>query len=198
MEFDDFKQTWKQQETPENLDHTQEQLLMLLNNKVISFEEQIKARDRREIFAAILVTVIFGVFFFVLPSIWQKTGSAIIVFSGILIGYKIKTAQRESIKQETDPDTSLRNHLSHELQWMRQQKRLLKTVIWWYVLPLVIGIILFAIGFEGLIFKLVYIGVVILLGIGVLWLNKYAVEKKHNPIIEELREALSFIENSKK
>lgn len=196
IEFNDLKQTWHRQEASENLDYSQEQLLMLLNNKIVSFKEQIRSRDRREILAAILVIIVFGVFFFVMPSIWQKVGSAIIVISGSYSWYKLKAVQRKAIKQEPDFDTTLPDHLKHELQWLEKQRKLLKIVAWWYILPIALGLILFAIGFERVIFKFVYIACVVLLGIGILMLNQNAVRKRFDPLIDKLREALSFMKHS--
>ncbi len=197
MEFEELKHTWHQQKINEDLDYSREELLMLLNNKVVSFEEQIKSRDRREIIAVIIVVVLFSIFFFMTPSAWQKVASAIIILSGFFIWYKLKTAQRKRLANEPEFDHSLYDHLYNELKWLKKQKNMIEQVAWWYILPIALGLIVFAMGFEWIIFKFAYIGVVILIGVVIWRLNQRVVKKKFNPLIDELQEAISAIEDSK-
>ncbi|MDZ7680373.1 MAG: hypothetical protein U5J63_01370 [Fodinibius sp.] len=48
MELNELKNVWKQQEVPNKKEYSKSELMMLINNKMISLEEQIKSRDRLE------------------------------------------------------------------------------------------------------------------------------------------------------
>lgn len=197
MELNELKNIWNRQEIEDDMDYSREELLMLLNNNMVSFEEKIKSRDRREIIAALIVISVFGAIFFITPFVWQKVGSGIIILAGFYIWYKLKKAQRKKLESKPTFDHTLRDHLEDELQWVKKQKRMIEQVAWWYIVPISLGLIVFALSF-GIIFKITYIILVVLLGAGIWKLNQRAVAQKFNPLIEELQDAISVIENSNK
>lgn len=198
MELDEMKHIWKNQQIENGMDYSNQELLMLINNKSIAFEEQIKARDRREIVVAIIVALFFGVFFFFMPSVWQKVGSGIIVLSCILIGYKLRSVRRQSVANEPNHDHSVHQHLLCELRWVKSQKQLLQNVVWWYICPLALGLIVFAFGFQAGIFKVLYIIMVIAMSAATWYLNKRAVNKRFEPLIKHLKKGISAIDGEKK
>jgi Mg/Co/Ni transporter MgtE len=95
MELDELKSIWwKKQKVEEQEYLSKEQLVMMLNNKMISFDEEIKKRDWREIGTAIVMSVICGVLLFILDSIWFKLSCVTIILASGLISYKLWAARR--------------------------------------------------------------------------------------------------------
>src|SRR5699024_7242909 len=198
MELEELSNIWKSQKISSEREYSKQALLMILNNKTISFEEQIKSRDRFEIIAAIVVIISFGVILFITPSVWQKTGCGIIILSAFWVWYKFKSVQHIAIEDEPDCNHNMYNHLQQELHWVKKQKTLLENVLWWYVLPFMTGLVIFALGFSNRMVKIFYIIGIIILG-SVIWiLNHRAIIKRFNPFIEELEDAISVIEEPNK
>ena len=199
MEIDDLKQVWKQQKRSPDLEYSQSELLMLVNNKMISFEKDIRTRDRRELIACAIVAAASIFYFFSSPSIWMKSGSVFIVLSCMLIGYRLIKAQPSESRDEPSYNHSISHHLQSELENVRNQKRMLTNVAWWYIGPICTGIILFSIGFAiPLVYKLIYIVVVVAMGIGIWYLNQKAVTDLLDPLITDIQESLEFLESQHK
>jgi len=114
----------------------------------------------------------------------------------MLIWYKLKSTQHQSFGENApSPDRPMKEYLNLEIRNIKKQKRLLKNIAWWYILPIGTGLFLFAMGFDtGLTAKIVYIGIVILLGAFVWWINQRAVKRKFDPLIDEIKEAIEFVE----
>lgn len=196
MELEELKVIWKKQETDKQEQLTKEQLVMMLNNKLISFDEKIKKRDWLEIAVALVTALICAVLLFYVQSIWYQLGCLSLIFASAVIIYKLQSAKSNAADQYLGADRSFGEHLKEELQKMKTQRKLLKSVLWWYLLPIFLGIVFFVIGFEQrLLYKIVYL-VAIVMVYGYIWkLNQDAVAEKINPIIDDIQEAIDFIEN---
>jgi len=195
MELDTLKRIWKKQKGRRNYEYSRSELIMFINNKMISFEEKIRSRDRLEIIACIVIIICFGITFFTTESIWKQVGSGAIILSGIFIWYKLKSTQAQTINHEPSPDRPMREYLELELQSIRKQKKLLRNVAWWYILPMDVGLFLFTLGFNsGLITKLIYLAVVVLFSIFVWKINQRAAKRKFDPLLREINEAIQFVE----
>jgi Flp pilus assembly protein TadB len=195
MELNELKHTWENQHNDLN-DYTRSELVTIVNNKLSTIEQQIKSRDRREIIACVIMIIFFSFVFFTANSVWHQAGSMVIILSAFFIWFKLKTAQRQALDQERSANRSLREHLKFELQMLREQKKLLKDVVWWYILPLCIGLILFAISF-GLLARIIYIAVVVLVGLALWKINRRAAKREFDPILKEIKEALRSLDEDK-
>jgi Flp pilus assembly protein TadB len=197
MELDELKSIWwKKQKVEEQEYLSKEQLVMMLNNKMISFDEEIKKRDWREIGTAIVMSVICGVLLFILDSIWFKLSCVTIILASGLISYKLWAARRTEEGEELNPNVSFKKHLCIEMQKVKAQKKLLKSVLWWYLLPLFIGYLFFMIGFN--FYWFITAGFVIfgLVLYAYIWkLNQDAVSKYIDPMITDIKNAIQFIEH---
>lgn len=196
MELEELKKIWKKQEANEQEYLTREQLVVMLNNKLISFDEKIQKRDWLEIAAALITVAVCGVTLFYTQSIWFRLGClTLIIASGIII-FKLKSAHSKESNKKIKADKTFEEHLADELHKMKAQKRLLQSVLSWYLLPIFIGIVFFVIGFEQqLLYKVVYLTAVVIL-YGYIWkLNQDAVSSKIDPIISDIEEAIEFLEN---
>lgn len=194
MELDELKNIWHKQHVRNDMQYSRSEMLMLINNKMISFEQQIKARDRREIGACILVIIIFAIFLYFAPSLLAKLGCGVIIFSAGFIWYKLKSAQNKFVGNHRNPDHTLDEHLKLELNKVKAQKKLLQTVAQWYIAPIGIGLLLFTAGSHwGNMAKIIYMSTVVIFGIAIWWWNQRTVAKRFDPLIEELKHSIQFI-----
>ncbi len=199
MELDELKHIWKQQEIEDEMEYSQSELMVLINNKMLSLEKEIKSRDRLEIIACAMIVLFFGYILFTSSSMWTQIGSATLVLAGIFIAYKLKSAQIKRKDESAQYDHSMQEHLSWELQQLRRQKKLLKNVAWWYIAPIVVGLLFFTMGSEmGLVIQVVYMGGVLAFSGFVWYLNQRTVKKKFEPLIKEIREAIKSLKETDK
>lgn len=198
MEIDEMQKIWRQQKMDINQDYSQSEIMMLINNKMLALEKEIKSRDRLEIIACIFLIVVFGYYLLYSSSIWIKAGSAVIIFSSIFIWYTLKKNQIKKIKTPELADHSLKNHLKKELERVKRQKKLSQNIGWWYIAPITFGLILITIGFEtGLLFQISYMALVFIVALVVWRYNQNTVKHKYDPLISEIREAIDSITDTK-
>ena len=180
------------------MEYSNQELLMLINNKMISFDKDIHSRDWLELAAGVIVMLFFGYQFFTASSLWTMTGSAVLVFSCLFIAYKLLRAKAGNHQEREACDRGISTHLRAELQKVKRQKKLLQSVLWWYIAPICAGLLIYAAGFNGsTVFKAVYMIIVILMGIGIWYMNQKAVVQKFDPLIDEIRQSLEFLEAEK-
>ncbi|MDZ7771158.1 MAG: hypothetical protein U5K31_00160 [Balneolaceae bacterium] len=194
MELDELKDIWKQQKAAAGANYSRSELLMLINNRMISFEERIRSRDRLEVLACIAVIIFFGAYFFVTESLLQQVGSVVLVSGALLVWYRLKTTDVHKTEDRPMVDLPMAVHLERELRRVREQKKLLGSIAWWYILPLTVGLLIFALGFQsGWAFKAGYITLVLAMGGWVWKRNRDTVRRKFAPLEKELEEAMEFI-----
>lgn len=195
MELEELRKVWKRQETRGETEYSRPELLMLINNRVIAMEREIRARDRREILGCILVIASFGTLFFSTTSIWQQLGCMVLVMAGFVVWYKLKAAQPVAQEQEASYNRPMKEHLRLELERAGRQRRLLNSVGSWYVLPFTLGLLLFTAGFDSSLgFKAGYAAFVLILGGWVWKMNRDTARARFDPLIRELSEAIEFVE----
>lgn len=197
MELDQLKQIWEDPKNGENMSYTQSELLRLTKTKMSSLEHNIIQRDRYEIIACLILIISFGYIAFTAKSGWIQSGSLIMIVSGFFIWYKLKSIQNRLTGNGPSPDLPMSEYLKLELQLMIRQKSLLKNIMWWYILPIGSGLSLIIVGIDiGPVVKLVYAGIVMVLGIFVWALNQKAVKDTFDPLICEIKEAIRFVDKS--
>ena len=196
MDLNELKNVWKQQDRDTGDQLSKSELMMMINNKMISLEENIKARDRLEIIVAIAVMIVFALWGVSAETVWTQAGCAVIVGSAGFIWYKLKRTQRASFDSRTNPHHSMREHLNGELQSVRQQKKMLQSVAWWYLSPIWVGLLLITLGFsQGIVYKVGYMIAVSILYVWIWRKNQQQVEGKFSPLEEEIKEAIASIED---
>lgn len=199
MDLEEMKQIWKRQRKSEKEMLTTEQLILLLNNKLISMDEKIRKRDWLEISVAAVTALVCGIILFYTDSFWYRMGCLSLIGASILITYKLQKARSQDAAHDIQANQPFRKHLREELCKMRAQEKLLKSVLWWYLLPIFIGLLFFVIGFEEPLWgKTVYLTIVVIVYAYIWWLNQRAVTKSISPLIKELKEAIAFINHKNK
>ena len=139
MNDDELKKLWQQQPLREPAPSAA-QLISAMQSKTTLLRRCLDARDLRELLACAFVIIVFGYFYFtVYREPISRLGVLIIIGSTIFIAWKIVHARRTT--PPAPPGATIVESLRAELNSVRAQSRLLGSVLWWYLLPLAIGLL---------------------------------------------------------
>lgn len=200
MNLDEAKDLWSSANEPDTESMSaqtlsESELLRLVKEKADAFDTRIRRRDLLESVAAAAVFLFFGWLAWHDPSPLVRTGALIIMGGSALIYWKLRHART----RHADPslDRPVADVLRTERAKVDEQIRLLETVLWWYIAPLLLGLLLVTVGDNGgSTFTLVY-GTVILAGAaGIYVLNQRAVKNDLRPRREELTRLLEQVEGT--
>jgi Flp pilus assembly protein TadB len=189
MDENTLKQLWLDSDKEQRIEINSEKLLATINQKLLNMDKLVNRRDRLEIFVAICMIPLFVWWLLMVPQILAKIGAAIIIGGCLLVILKLVSARRVNVKEEIASAT--KNHLMVSLQRVRNQIKLLNTVLWWYFLPFFIGVICFFYSYSiTLISKAVYTIIVAALYGYIYYLNKRALKKHLKPLENNIQKAL--------
>jgi hypothetical protein len=169
MKLDDAMREWQASELPGDRP-IDDALIARVRTDALALDEQVRRRDRREILAALIVSL-----FFLLPLF---TGSAVTRLGALLAvagcALIVVMLRRARVRHPAGrPDQSLAAFIDAERARLDAQVRLLESVLWWYVVPLALGAVLIVVGGMGITWaSLVYGLVVILTGAFIVRLNQ--------------------------
>lgn len=189
MEESELKFLWKSVSNFEIVTFEKELLNQEVRQHVRSFNKKILVRDIVEIGVAVMI-IPMGVFIaYLLPNFFIRTGAILLIPSALLIIYKILKARR--FKKPGQHFISNQEYLENNLVYYQNQKQLLGSVLYWYILPPGICALLILTGLDLPAMKFYYVlSITIGLGYIVYWLNKVTISKKIDPLIKRLEEEL--------
>ncbi len=195
MKLDDLKQDWQQtinsSPVPDNLT----EVITMLDQQTTKIDKEIKRRDVLEISIAILLIPVW--FFGLWHSVgtMQTSGYLIAIIACIYIPYKLINAKKVTAVKTS----SIKAFLEREQQKVKQQKQLLESIVWWYLAPLGLSIVLITLGAtvneSGVPhlsdFLVQYYACLGLLLVGTYLLNKRAAKKKFAPLLQNIEQRLA-------
>jgi CubicO group peptidase (beta-lactamase class C family) len=198
MNFEDLQKSWQAQDAGRKITIDADLLLKEVRHNQRRFRRTIFWRDVREVgTAAVLVPVFIAAG---LKISWTLHLCAL----GCLVvgGYLLVDRWRQKSKTP-DLHGSLKDCAATSLADINHQIWLLKNVLWWYLLPIFIPIMIFF-GWVAwqvpapVIVKITRLlpqtGFVVLLYAGIYWLNQFAVKKSLEPRRQELEKLLKEID----
>lgn len=189
----ELKNIWQNSPQKEIIKFEKSKLLIDLNYGLTKFEKSIKNRNGMEILAAIFVFAVFAYYAYYYTQPLAKIGAILICLASVFIVYKLKHVQK--LKKPTDFSLSLKEQLKESLIYITQEKKLLENILYWYLLPLSFGMIVFALGLNKSIDRLlIELFFLIALNIGVFILNKLTVKKKFTPLINDINLSIKELE----
>src|SRR2546423_4689011 len=193
MNDDELKKLWQQQPL-RNPDISALQLISAMQNKTTLLRRCLEARDVRELVACAVVIIIFGCFYFTLyHEPISRLGDLIIIASTIFIGWKIVHTRRTT--PPAPPGATIVESLRAELNPVSAQSRLLGSVLWWYLLPPTIGLLIATWGRPiNLHAKIVSTLVYFAIDAFIYWLNQWARCKQLLPLEGQLQSLLHSAE----
>jgi len=157
---------------------------------------KIRLRDWMETLVAIPMMLILGI---VAWPLWiagfalSALSAALLAAAGPLVALRLGRARRLFPAQESD--LPLLAFLRRARGALVHQRRMLASVLWWYIGPLLLGAFGLFFGIRGLHWhSLAYLVVVLLVGFGVERLNRFAVRNQIEPAITALDEQIRRLE----
>jgi hypothetical protein len=189
MNDDALKKLWQEQKIQsEPLPSDSEQIAQM-KQKMKTFDKHIFWRDVREVGVCILILPIFVLFLLHSPTVLAQVGCWIVILSALFIAGRLIHARRRV--PAASPTATLRETLRTEIEKVEVQIRLLRSVLWWYVLPIIIGADLFFVGVNRKpVDDAVYLSVTAALSAFLYWINLRAVKTYLLPMKKELEAAL--------
>jgi len=137
---DELKKLWRQQPLRKP-GVSPEQLVSALQKQTSQLRRALNARDIRELVACGLVIIIFGIFYFtVYRTPVSRLGDLIVIGGAIFIAWNIVHTRRTT--PPAPPGATVIEALRAEQNSVRAQSRLLGSVLWWYLLPGFIGVVI--------------------------------------------------------
>lgn len=192
MNDQELKQLWQQQQLAPPQGQADRDLPVAMVKRMKQFWRSIFWRDVREVAACIFVAGAFLPDLFRASSGLTKAGCLVLVISAVFIGCRLVFSKRRGDRLLASG--SIRDHLLDERRELEVQIHLLRTVLWWYILPIYIGSVMVVMGREsGLGFKVSFAIIYAVVCAGIWWLNQYAVKKSLLPLKKELDQTLQEI-----
>ncbi len=187
----EMKNLWKAQLVPPPA-ASNEAMILAVRKKMKKFDSSIFWRDMREFGASLFVLYWFGYRLLphekALPAL-ALAGQAIIVLSCLFIDAKLLYARRK--RRPQTGIFSVRESLVAECEKVDRQIRMLNSVLWWYILPILLGCVLFFCGMNpdpaG---RIGYTVGCMVLGAVLWWVNRYAARHSLEPIKTELQKTI--------
>lgn len=193
MELDGLKKTWQNRPMDVLPERPADEMVSSIKARLKKLNRTVFWRDVMEIGCSLGLILFFGKMIWAVRGATSRIGAAVIIAGLILIIAKLRGARRKEKKNE--PAVSLKEFLSAERAGIDAQIRLLRSVLWWYIGPPILGANLFFVGTRGLsLASLGYLIATLTLAAFIYWLNLTAVKKKLLPLREELDRLLHGLE----
>ncbi len=189
MNDDALKQLWQSQKisAPPSLPDAEQ--IARARRGMKRFERVIFWRDFSEVLVCGLTVIYFSLKLFQGYSVTTQVGCWIWILSASFIACNLVLSKRRV--PAADFAASMEDSIRTEIRKVDVQIRLLRSVLWWYLLPIALGANLFytdghALGWADIGYFLVTLGV----NIFIWWLNQRAVKRKLLPMKAELEALL--------
>jgi hypothetical protein len=196
MRFDDLRPAWQEQNDHLLSPEDREAMIARVCRRVERVGGAVLRRDVTETIAAVVVIIFFGQYFYGAPNdyVVSKFGAGFLVCWALFIIFKMHRTR--TIQRPASLDASVYEFCRVEMERLDRQIQLLRSVLWWYIAPAIIGANVMFIGMAGLgAASLAYGIATLMLACGIYWLNMRAVAKNLLPLRNELANLLSQLED---
>ncbi len=199
MNFDDMQKAWQSQDPGAKVTINADLLLKEVKRNQRQFRATIFWRDVREVGVSFLMTL-----FFLGWSIqWHWWSLYLLSFGCFFVGAFFLVDRRIQRRKQPVHKDSLQACIENSLFQVNHQIWLLKNVLWWYLLPILIGLggviaqTVWSFRGQGLT-TMITVGATYLITYGftygfVYWINQRAVRKQLDPRRQELETLLASL-----
>jgi len=201
MTFDELQKTWQSPDSNPSLTINSEILLREVRSNKEHFQSTVFWRDIREGGIA-FVLFIFFLYHGLKMNVWSLV---LLALSCLFITVFLVVDRVSQIRKAPSHNETLTNCIESSLFQVEHQIWLLKNVFWWYLLPFLLGMVVFwgqiawnmrSAGPDFWWSHLKGISIGVLICWGVYHLNQWAVRKFLQPRREEIQEMLSQLKDS--
>ena len=141
---DELQKLWKSQPPCGSVKGND--MLEIVEKKMQKFDRMIAWRNRVECIAAAAVAIFFTWTAVHVPNILMKAGSLVVAGGGVWIIYYM--LRHGNVKATVDPSKNLANYTQALVERYDHQIRLLKSVKYWYLLPMYVGLLILSMGIS--------------------------------------------------
>jgi hypothetical protein len=193
MNDEELKKLWQQQPLREPA-LSAAQAISAMQRQTTLLRRGLDARDLRELVGCAVVILFFGAFYFsVYCEPISRVGDLIVIGSTIFIAGKLIHTRRTA--PPAPPGATVVESLQAELNSVRAQSRLLGSVLWWYLLPGFIGLLVATWGLRIDLFIKIWCTLsFIAVDAFIYWLNQWARSKQLLPLETQLASLLHSAE----
>ncbi len=192
---DELVKIWQSSPNTEVIKFEKSRLMVDVQSGLSRIEMAIKARDRHELMACLAIIPAFGITACFIPFLLSKIACILIVAWSIFVLIRLKQAKKN---KPCSLSASYRDYLLQSKVFLQAQRQMLNTVLWWYILPFLVGCNLFLLGFvmnSGKIAVLLKAEVVfVIISVIIYYLNKHVVRTMLDPKLEQIDAVLQAIE----
>lgn len=198
IEENELIQIWQSSSNQDRIKFEKSKLILEMKSSLDRFQKSLKYRDFVEFLNAIIVIPIFAYLTYSLPHVLSKIGCLLIILCVIYVIFKLKSLNQYKPNTLTD---SYIEYLYQYKNYLRLQKKMRETAPYWYLLPLVTGVVLFVLGIITnldapispriiIIISSIIIGSVIFIYFYNLWIIK----KHYTPRLEKMDKLIKTME----
>ena len=201
MNFEELQKTWQAQPAGVRVTIATEALLREVRRNQRNFAVLIFLRDLRETGLCLVAVLFFG---------WQgwqhrEWSTGLLVLACAWVGGYMLVDRWQQGRCRPVVNDPLKHCVTHSLQQVNHQIKLLKNVLWWYLLPFDAGLAAYILipsarswhnGLDACFVTGFVVGFCGLMTGALYWVNQYAVRKELEPRRRELAVLLAGLEGN--
>lgn len=189
----ELKRIWHSASPTEQLKFEKSKLLLQLKHGFEKKENDIRQRDLREIIVALALIPFFIFLVINTDSLWIGAGAVVLIGFCFNVVYQLRAVKKK--KRSINLSSNLKEQLANTRDYLNDERKLLDNVLYWYLLPPAVGILLVVIGSsENIWTSAVYLIVVVVLYTWIYNNNKRAVKSDYDPLIKKLNQSIEELE----
>lgn len=192
MNDDQLKEAWhKLGSNAPDISFDSTNLGVTMEQEINRFEKRIRDRDRREIMTASAL-LLFVLLLVITSDGYQKVG--FILLCGYLAWVIFYLTRAKLRKPGFSISKSLKEHLVDYRSYVLLQQRLVRNVLYWYILPLVPGMLFLCLNLESTFLRVAVLSGNVLILVYVYRLNQRAAKENYTDLLMELDQAIQNLE----
>lgn len=192
MNDNQLKEAWKKLASDKDkIDIQLPNLRIQMEQEIRKFEQRIYNRDRREIVTAIGLLLVFVALAIVLDG-YQRVGSLLLCAYLIWIIYYLTKAKTQ--KPAFSISKSIKEQLVAYQSYVLLQQQLVKNVLYWYILPLIPGMLLLHWGMESRITCVISLSINLFIWVYIYRMNQRAAKENYENLLRKLKQAIQNLE----
>ncbi len=186
-----LKCLWQGQKPSGGPTLTDDEQIAAMRKKMAKLHRGLNKNDFWWLAAEAVIIVVFTIYFFTTPHFVTRIGDLTIIGGGLLASWKIIQSRRST--PQPIADAPVLEWLKYDLARVRQQAELRGTLMWWFLLPFLIGTNLFFWGMPvSFSIKIGPSVLTVLITAVTYWLNQRVQRKQWLPLQQELEAILNF------
>jgi CubicO group peptidase (beta-lactamase class C family) len=191
MNDQEVKNLWQRQKPSGEPALTADEQIAAMRKKMAKMHRGLNALDFWGLAANAVILIVFTIYFFTTPYFVTRIGTLILIGGDLFASWKL--IQRRRSTPQPIADAPVMEWLKYDLAKVHQHAEENRTVLWWSVLPFLIGTIAFLWGMPvSFSIKIGPSVLMALIAAVTYWLNQRARRKQWLPLQQELEALLHF------